>query len=34
MRLEGGHDMMDMGGGKPMSMPMKPGHEHSGHGHH
>ena len=33
MRLEGGHDMMDMGG-KPMSMPMKPAHERSAHGHH
>jgi hypothetical protein len=33
MRLEGGHDMMDMAG-KPMAMPMKPAHEHSGHGHH
>ena len=35
MRLEGGHGMMAMGGGsKPMSMPMKTGHEHSEHGHH
>lgn len=34
MRLEGGHDMMDMGG-KPMSMPMKmDAHEHPSHARH
>ena len=34
MRLEGGHDMMEMGG-TPMSMPMKMGaHEHPSHAHH